>query len=136
MDKIILQASSSTLVSSVSKFVENFCQSHAIHSEILNNLLLVVDEVVSNIKKYSHTNNEPVTVTCTLNSDSVKEIALEISDDGIPFDPLSQEEPDLDIPTEDREIGGLGILLIKSLTSQQQYFRKNNTNILKLKFTV
>ena len=55
-----------------------------------------------------------------------------IEDDGIPFNPFTQESPDTSLSLEDREIGGLGIHIVKSLMDSYEYIRIDNRNVLKL----
>lgn len=57
-------------------------------------------------------------------------LTLRFEDEGVPFDPLSRPEPDLDAPPEDREIGGLGIYLVGELTDRISYERRDDRNIL------
>ena len=58
---------------------------------------------------------------------------MRIEDDGIPFNPVMAEEPDLECRIEDCRIGGLGIHLIKKLMDEVRYERVNDVNILYLK---
>jgi serine/threonine-protein kinase RsbW len=53
-----------------------------------------------------------------------------VSDDGRPFDPLSQPSPDIHAPLEDRTIGGLGIHLIRSMMDAVEYRRADGRNHL------
>ena len=58
---------------------------------------------------------------------------IEIIDDGIPFDPLTEApEPDLTSPIEDRPIGGLGVHFTKSLMDDVEYCRESGKNRLKI----
>ena len=55
---------------------------------------------------------------------------MRFRDDGVEFDPLSRADPDLDAPTEERGIGGLGIHLVKTLTDEASWRRDGDANIL------
>jgi serine/threonine-protein kinase RsbW len=57
---------------------------------------------------------------------------IEIIDWGIPFDPLSVPEPDINVPIEDHTIGGLGIFFTKKVMDEVQYRRDGQSNILTL----
>ena len=57
-------------------------------------------------------------------------VRLILSDDGKPFDPLAQRDPDTTLCAEDRAIGGLGILIVKKTMSPVTYRRRNGQNIL------
>ena len=55
-----------------------------------------------------------------------------VSDSGIPFDPTKQKEEDTSLSAEDREIGGLGIHLVRQLMDEIRYERVEGKNILTL----
>ncbi len=57
-------------------------------------------------------------------------LLLRLEDTGTPFDPTAAPAPDLEAPTEEREIGGLGIHLLKSLAEKMEYRREGGRNIL------
>ena len=54
-------------------------------------------------------------------------------DRGVPYDPLNNATPDINLPAEDREIGGLGIFLTKKVMDDVSYEYKDGQNILMLK---
>ena len=62
--------------------------------------------------------------------DRVAEIVFE--DSGIQYDPLANEEPDVTLSAEEREIGGLGIFITKKTMDDVKYEYKNGRNILTL----
>ena len=51
-------------------------------------------------------------------------------DEGIPFDPLKKEEPDVSLSSEDRKVRGLGIFMVKKMMDKVSYKYENNNNIL------
>ncbi len=88
---------------------------------------LCVEEVVENIFSYSKAIRVDVSVTT---EDSMLVIRLE--DDGIPFDPLSKKDPDINAPLEDRPVGGLGIFLCKQMMDSLEYEFHDGHNIMVL----
>ncbi|MDV7396276.1 ATP-binding protein, partial [Arthrospira platensis SPKY1] len=58
---------------------------------------------------------------------------ITITDDGKAYDPTLAAEPDIQLPAEDRGIGGLGIFLIRKMMDEVQYTRSEGKNILQLK---
>ena len=60
------------------------------------------------------------------------ESIISISDHGKPFNPLKKPDPDITLPAEKREIGGLGIFLVKKTMDNVTYSREDETNILTL----
>ena len=59
-------------------------------------------------------------------------MTIVVEDDGKPFNPLDAPPPNLDLPIDERPIGGLGIFLMKSLTSAMDYRREGDRNTLTL----
>ena len=60
-------------------------------------------------------------------------IVITFMDNGMPYDPLKREDPDITLSAEERQIGGLGIFLTKKTMDEVSYEFKDNKNILKLK---
>jgi anti-sigma regulatory factor (Ser/Thr protein kinase) len=91
-------------------------------------LRLVAEEVLTNVAKYGHGDGAEhvVDVRLTLASGEVR---LEFTDDGRPFDPLAAAPPDPGV----REIGGLGIVLIRSLVDALEYARVGSSNVLSVR---
>ena len=88
---------------------------------------LVLDELSVNIVNYG---GEASEIEVCLAADA-EEVRVEISDDGRPFDPLTDAiEPDLDAPLEDRPIGGLGIHLVREMMDELHYSREDGKNRL------
>ena len=59
-----------------------------------------------------------------------------LEDEGIPYNPLEQDEVDIDIPVEQKEIGGLGILMAKNMSNKIKYKREDNKNIIEIIFDI
>lgn len=95
------------------------------------NLNLALEEAVVNVMNYAYPGEvgRPVTLTAQKEEDRV---FFTIEDEGVPFDPTQQEEPDLTLDADERPIGGLGIFLIRQTMSDVSYERRDNKNILKL----
>ena len=93
-------------------------------------IAIVAEEVFVNISSYAYAPGEgDTTVSMDIGADS---IALEFSDSGKPYDPLSHEDPDTALSTDEREIGGLGILIVKKMMDQVEYRHEGGRNILSL----
>ena len=95
------------------------------------NINLVIEEALTNIIFYAFPDNNKhdIKVSVTLNNNM---LTIEITDDGIPFNPLSQQQPDITLPAEERPVGGLGIFLISQIMDKMDYKRHENQNILTL----
>ena len=92
-----------------------------------NQLMVAADDIFANIVRYSKATSWSMTVEMTRHPDGVR---LVLTDDGLPFDPLSHRDPDTTLCAEEREIGGLGILIVKKTMSPVTYRRHNGKNIL------
>ena len=85
------------------------------------------DEIFSNIARYSGANNATVGV-------SVEDgrITLRFADNGHPYDPTGKPDPDTTLSVEDRDIGGLGIFMVKKSMDTVEYEHHDGLNILTL----
>ena len=96
----------------------------------LAQLGVAVDEVFSNIARYSGAS--AVEIGCEASQGSCQ---LWFLDDGVPYDPTAQPEPDTGIPAEEREPGGLGILIVRRTMDRVEYCREAGRNRLTLEKT-
>ena len=92
-----------------------------------NKLLVAADEIFANIVRYSGATHWSMSVVLTHHPEGVR---LILSDDGKPFDPLAHRDPDTTLSAAERELGGLGILIVKKTMSPVTYRRRNGKNIL------
>ena len=92
---------------------------------------LVAEEVLTNFVKYAHAATDETVMTLRLSA-STESLRLEFRDEGVPFNPLEAPLPDLTTQPDERGIGGLGILLIKTLVDDASYVREGGVNILVL----
>ena len=92
-----------------------------------NIMMVAADEIFANIVRYSGATDWTLTVERTRHPDGVR---LVITDNGKPFDPLAHRDPDTTLCADDREVGGLGILIVKKTMSPVTYRRNNDRNIL------
>lgn len=93
-------------------------------------LELSVDEAVTNIILYGYpSSNGRIWISCLVEGGMVR---VQIEDEGVPFDPTEAAEPDLEGDADERPIGGLGIHLIRRMTDELRYERRDGRNILVL----
>ena len=119
------------LVSRVCIWLRESLLTLSIEETYIGELMLVGEEVIANIDDYGQLPEfAEIEVALTL---SDRELRLEITDPGIPFNPLAEAEgASLGAETESAAIGGLGVHLITGLTDHQQYRREAHCNILRL----
>ena len=92
---------------------------------------IAVDEIFSNIAQYSGASS--VTLGCAL---SEGKATLRFSDNGRPYDPTEKPDPDTTLSAEERDIGGLGIFMVKKIMDEVSYEYTDGLNILTLVITV
>jgi anti-sigma regulatory factor (Ser/Thr protein kinase) len=111
--------------------IEQFCEGAGIDDLIKNQVNLILEELYTNTANYGFqgiTNGE-VTITLSVIDD---QLLMTYQDNGIAFDPLEMEDPDLMLSLDDRAIGGLGVFFVKALTDHVEYHRVGEFNQLKM----
>lgn len=96
-------------------------------------LMVAADEIFANIVRHSGATDWTLKVEHQKFPDAVR---LVFVDDGKPFDPLRQRDPDTTLDATARAIGGLGILIVKKTMSPVTYARRNGRNILTMGLTL
>lgn len=117
----------------VHDFVDNLCMDLNLNSELTMSLNLAVEEIVANVIMYAYENSKNKKIDIAKEIDENGNVIFTIIDSGIPFDPIEKSDPDINMPAEDRPIGGLGIFIVKQIMDEVKYFRVKNLNILKMK---
>ena len=114
-------------------FLENFSNKYNFDMAFTNNLLVVADELLSNISKYGYKDKIGEIYIRALYNINDHEFILTIIDKGISFNPFIHEGKALDGDIDEIKEGGLGILIVKKLMSEYAYDRINDKNIITLK---
>lgn len=97
----------------------------------IGQLELLIEEIFVNICRYSYLDVRDGSVTVRYTIPRTGELAVEVEDQGIAFDPLAAPDPDLATSLEQRPVGGLGILLFKTLAGSLSYRREQGWNRLR-----
>ena len=108
-----------------------FAEEHGVPTQDTMRVNLVFDEILSNIVSYAYEDDATHEIKIGVELSRGK-LVVSIEDDGIPFNPFAREEPDTSLSIEDREIGGLGIHLVKNVMDEATYHRRQNANLLVL----
>lgn len=106
-------------------FFEDLLVEAGITGKEIARINIAVDEIFSNIAQYSQATT--AILGCEITE---QQITLQFSDNGIPYDPTSKEDPDTTLSAEEREIGGLGIYMVKQMMTKMQYEYKDGFNVL------
>lgn len=91
---------------------------------------IAIDEIFSNIAHYAYKNGEGSAEVRIEKNYDPKSVTLIFTDSGTPYNPLKKSDPDLTLTADEREIGGLGIYIVKKIMDEVKYERKDGKNIL------
>ena len=110
-------------------FLNECNENHRIPAKTARHIMICSDEIMSNIIMHGHAKKVHIDYRIDNNA-----VLLEFTDNGILYDPLKAEDPDVTLPASKRKIGGLGLLMIKKIASSVEYAEKDGWNDLKLRF--
>lgn len=116
----------------MAQFIEETGEELGLDMELLMNLNLVLEEMVSNIIFYAYPDGTEGTIELAVESDG-KELTFFINDYGREFDPTQKDDPDVSINPAERDIGGMGIFIVRNIMDKVTYQRLNGKNILTMK---
>ena len=94
---------------------------------------IAIDELFGNIAHYAY---HPAVGKATVRVEVLEEplaVVITFIDNGIPYDPLVKEDPDVTLSAEERSVGGLGIYMVKKTMDEIAYEYKDGQNILKIR---
>jgi len=110
------------------RFVSACAERQGLAPERIQEVELATEEALVNIMNYAYPEETgDVEVRCGPGDNS--RLLIEILDTGIPFNPLSLGEPDINEEILDRKIGGLGVFLIRKIIDEVRYRRDGEMNI-------
>ena len=98
-----------------------------VNNKISMKLDVVIEEIFVNICNYAYEESGFADIEVLLNKNK---LSITFIDEGIPFNPLEKDEPDISLSSEDRKVGGLGIFMVKKIMDNVEYKYENNKNIL------
>ena len=131
MEKSIILANDISEISRLYEFVEEVGNDFSLSPDIVFNLNLVLEEAVVNIINYAYPKeeHESIYLSARMHEGS---IILVLTDTGKEFDPTAAPEADVTLSADDRQIGGLGIFLIRQIMNEVKYERIEGKNVLTL----
>jgi len=117
----------------VTDFVNEQLEAFACPMKAQVQIDVAIDELFSNIAYYAY-NPEvgQATVRVEVNEEPLS-VIITFIDNGKPYDPLAKEDPDITLSAEERELGGLGIFMVKKTMDDVSYEYKDGKNILKIR---
>lgn len=115
----------------VTDFIDNLLSEGEVPNKLIFKVNMVIDEIYSNIARYSGATEAKV--GCNV---SENKVILRFIDNGSPYDPTVKEDPDTTLSADERDIGGLGIFMVKKIMDEISYEYKNGRNILILEKSI
>ena len=129
MKEKVFSASKDAL-SEVMAFTEECLESFDCPMKSSRAICVAVEEIFVNIASYAYGDSKGNATLSFGFDESERLMTLVVSDEGIPFNPLEREEPDITLSAADRDIGGLGIFITKKTMDTVSYKNENGKNIL------
>ena len=121
-------------IDSVLERFEAFASAHALDDTVRRQVLLVLDDLINNVASYAYghdgsTGDESQAIEIHANL-TPKRLVLTISDNGAPFNPFGLNAPDVQASLEERDVGGLGIHLVRTVMDDVDYTRRAGRNVV------
>jgi serine/threonine-protein kinase RsbW len=127
----LVLASERQEIERVADLVDRFGQAHHLPDDVVVAVHLVLDEIVVNIIEHGYDDELRHHIHVSLALDGER-LTIRVEDDGKPFNPLDTPPPDLNLPIEERPIGGLGIHIVRSSVDTLEYRREAGRNVLQM----
>ena len=113
-------------LSTIQEFVEKELKKYNCNGKTIHQINLVIEEVFINIANYAYKEKDGY-CTLTIQPENGK-VIFTFEDDGVSFNPLEKQDPDINLSADKRDIGGLGIFLTKKMMDEVKYKYENNKN--------
>lgn len=115
----------------IGREVDAFARRLGLPLGLVFDVTLALDEVITNIISYAYDDAEEHQIVVRLRVERDR-FVIDVEDDGREFNPLETVEPELDLPVDERPVGGLGLSLVRRLISELEYDRRGGWNCLTL----
>ena len=127
--KMLTIAATTENLEQVIAFVDQVLEEHDCPMNIQFQIDVAVEEIYVNIAHYAYRPDVgPATICCQVEEDPLQ-IIIHLLVSGRPYDPLAREDPDVTLSAEEREVGGLGIFMVKNSMDDVSYRYENGKNI-------
>jgi len=108
-----------------------FAEERGLAAGVAQKVCIVFDDLLNNIISYGFNDDEEHQIDIDI-SVTAEQLVITVADDGVPFNPFDQVGPDTSLSLEERDIGGLGVLLVTQLMDQCSYQRRRDSNVVTL----
>lgn len=118
----------------IQEFAEEILDEAMCPFKVATQVCIAIDELFANVCMYAYPDREDGDITVGINIiEDPKSVELTFTDSGMPYDPLSKEDPDVFLSLEERKIGGLGIFMVKNMMDDMTYEYKDGHNVVSIK---
>lgn len=117
----------------VTDFINEQLEASACPMKAQMQIDVAVDEIFGNIAHYAYGEKTGMATVGIEVEDNPQAAVITFTDSGVPYDPLTQPEPDITLSADEREIGGLGIFMVKKTMDEIAYEYRDGRNILRVK---
>ncbi|MFA9465812.1 MAG: ATP-binding protein [Velocimicrobium sp.] len=114
----------------VMDFVNAELEAYECDMKVRTQISIAMEEIFVNIANYAY---KPFVGGVTIRVTVGSEIIIEFEDKGVAYNPIEKMDPDIHKSAEEREIGGLGIFMVKKIMDSIEYRHVDNKNILIIK---
>ena len=111
-------------------FVDKQLENYGCSPKAQMQIDVAVEEIFVNIASYAYKPEKGVAAISVETQDAPLAVIITFTDGGVPYNPLKKPDPDVTLPAEERQIGGLGIYMVKKSMDNVSYEYKNGKNIL------
>lgn len=113
-------------------FIDGILEENECNMKVQMQIDVAVEEIFVNIASYAYTPDVGMATIQAEILEDPKRIEITFIDKGIPYNPLAKEDPDTTLSAEERQIGGLGIYMVKKSMDAMRYEHTDGQNILTL----
>ena len=118
----------------VQAFVQEKLDKYSVSEKIKAQIDIAVEEIFVNIAHYAYNPNVgEAVISCNIEEGDSAVVEISFEDWGKPFNPLEKEDADITLSAEEREIGGLGIYMVKQMMEKVDYKYEDNKNIFTIR---
>ena len=130
MEKIEITAATDKL-GEVTEFIDAQLEAADCSMKAQMQIDLAVEEIFVNIANYAYAPNVGMALI-SVDVDEQRRAFITFEDSGVPYDPLAKDDPDITLSAKERQVGGLGIFMVKKTMDDMLYEYRDGKNVLTL----
>ena len=116
-------------IETVTDFVNEYLDEIGCSMKAQMQISVAIDEVFSNIAHYAYAPAEGEATVSVDFDEELNSVVLSFTDTGVAYNPLAKDDPDVTLSAEERQIGGMGIFMVKKLMDDLSYEYLDGKNI-------